>query len=648
MEEINESDIQNLTRDDFLLTDRACEYVRGFCENKFRMQQVLALVSERAKIFGIKNFQSMFKTYIKSMTTSTVYEDRSVTQFTGQPMALYCDGWTADDGGITRRDRFGFEIMACPHPIMPVQRLVNVDSGEEKLTLYFKKGKVWKTLIAEKDTLSSNTAIVKLAKYGISVTSDSARHLVNYLGDVDHLNYESIPKFNSVSRLGWIDGYGFSPYVEELVFDGDLEFKHFFDSVKIGGDYEKWLEVAKTVRNDPVIQSRIVLAASFASVLVKPLNALCFFVHLWGTTEAGKTVASMLAASVWGKPSIGDYIRTLDSTAVGQEMAAGFVNSMPLILDELQLVNERVDLDKVIYRLAEGVGRMRGSKQGGIQQMKTWRNCIITSGEAPICGEYSGGGAVNRVISLECNDGLLFKDPAWVADTVRENYGFAGEIFVKKLQEPDVLKTVKKLYKTYIGKFNSDEFTDKQIASAALILTADALATLWIFEDDKALTVEDIEPYLTSKRDVSNNERAYLYLLDSIEMNQNKFKRNEYDSIWGIQDDDYVYIIKKQFNIIMKEGGFNPDAVLSWLVRTGKAEKGADNKNTKVKKVSKNGTRCVWLKKIEEVTPSNTSKNLGVTNFDENEGVKNEKVNMPKSLAPSGFTQIAIDEDLPF
>ena len=141
--------------------------------------------------------------------------------------------------------------------------------------------------------------------------------MVRYLTDIEALNYDKIPELNSVGRLGWIDDYDFSPYVDNLVFDGETSFKHFFESVRACGKYEKWLEVADIVRHGSSVPARIMLAASFASVLVELCGALPFFVHLWGNTEGGKTVALMVAASVWANPRMGDYIHSFNSTGCG-------------------------------------------------------------------------------------------------------------------------------------------------------------------------------------------------------------------------------------------------------------------------------------------------------------------------------------------
>ena len=47
----------------------------------------------------------------------------------------------------------------------------------------------------------------------------------------ENLNFDLIQELKSVGRLGWINGNGFSPYVKDLVFDGNENFRSFFQSV---------------------------------------------------------------------------------------------------------------------------------------------------------------------------------------------------------------------------------------------------------------------------------------------------------------------------------------------------------------------------------------------------------------------------------
>ena len=569
-----------------------------FKHDKFELQQMTQVIKEKAGAVGVKNFITLFKAFREVENARNGVIENNSTNFDGQEIELFCGEWVCDENGVACLDRFGFETVACNHPILPVQRLVNIDTGIEKLKLAFKKGKSWRTVIIDKRVLASSQAIIQLADFGVAVNSENSKHLVRYLTDIEHLNYDVIPELHSVGRLGWIDGYGFSPYVDNVVFDGDVSFRSLFDAVKPKGSYDKWLELCKQIRRNGAT-ARIMLAASFASVLVAPCECLPFFVHLWGGTETGKSVGLMLATSVWANPEMGKYISTFNSTQVAQELSAGMVNSLPLIMDELQIIRDRKDFDSIIYKLAEGIGKGRGQKAGGLQMVSTWRNCILTNGEFPISNSSSGGGAVNRIIEIDCKDTKLFADPIHVVDVVRRNHGYAGQAFIELLQDEQNMEYArtmqKQIYKSIVG----GEVTEKQAASASLILAADQLITEWIFHDDNALDIDDIIPYLSTKSEVSQNLRCLDFIHDFVNIYGNKFKPNgsgDYQGeVWGAIEPENIAIIKSQFDKMLLENGYNPVAFLSWAKQNNVIEC-EDGRTTKLKKICGKPCRCVILK----------------------------------------------------
>lgn len=595
-------EIPAYTRDDYLTTTRPFEYLYAHKENKFEMKQLLGLMSAQAQTVGVRNLAALFKAYMETVS-GTVTPGYNKTDFTGQEMELDCGGWTASDTGIYGTDKMGFEVVACYHPIMPVQRLVNIDTGIHKVKLAFSLGKRWNSVIEDRNVISDSRSIIGLSKYGVMVNSETSKPLVRYLADVEQMNYDLIPEVSSVGRLGWIDDYGFSPYVDDLVFDGEEEYRTRFESIQERGSRDVWLDTAKAVRAGKTpgnVIARIVLAASFASVLVKPCNCLPFFVHLWGGTETGKTVSLLLAASVWGNPEVGKYIQTFNATEVGKELGAAFCNSLPLIIDELQLVKDnRKDFDKMIYQLSEGVGRARGRKQGGLQRTPTWRNCIITTGEFPIISPNSGAGAVNRTIEIDCHAEHLFDDPKKTATLLYGNYGFAGREFVEHLMEDGGFEHVQRLQDAMQERLKTDDTMDKQTASAALILAADVLAEEWIFRDGIFLQPEDISKYLVSKETVNQNGRALQYLYDFININQARFgldAETHQGEVWGDLDDDYAYIIRSKFDQILADEGYNASAFLGWAKNTGNIVCGKDGRPTVVKKLNGRACRYVCLK----------------------------------------------------
>lgn len=562
------------TASDYRETSEPYEWLYQFKDNKFKLAQLIEKVRQSAGAVGVRNFLSIWNAYLCTVRSQKGIQNDNVTEFDGQEIELLCGEWFAGEYGISTLDFAGREITACAHPVLPIQRLVNIDTGVEKLKIAFRKGKNWRTIISDKRTLASASNIVGLADYGLAVNSENAKYLVRYLTDIENMNYDTIPEINSIGRLGWIENHGFSPYdIDNMVFDGEQSFKHIFESVKEKGEYEKWLDLVRDIRTNG-ITARIMLAASFASILIKPCGALPFFVHLWGGTGTGKTVGLMLAASVWADPSMGRYITTMNSTTVAQELMAEFCNSMPMIMDELQVSRDKSRIDEVIYKLSEGVNRGRGKKTGGLQQTGNWANCILTTGEHPLSNPNSGGGAVNRIIDIDCKDEPLFKDPVHVVSELKKNFGFAGRKFVEYLKDENTLNKVIELQRKLMTAFLDGDTTEKQAQSASIILTADILIERWIFKDDAVLTINDISQFLSTNADVSINERSLQYIYEYIAINSSKFKPNKFNGeysgeAWGKIEAGYIYIIKTKFNDLMSESEYNATAFLKWAKRKG-------------------------------------------------------------------------------
>lgn len=591
------------TEDDFLYTTLPYEELREYADNPFVHQRMIEAMARYAAGVGFKQLKKFYKAYLTGLKQSssggTVYVGGNPTCFDGQPMELNAGDWEADDGGI-RRNFGGVDCVACPHPVMPVERLVNIDTGEEKLRLAFRKGAVWRRCIVEKRTLASANKVTELAGIGIAVNSETARNFVRYIGDLENLNYDIIPERKSIGRFGYIAGEGFSPYVDGLIFDGDANFAAMFQTVHERGSFEKWRQMAAEVRAMSVT-AKIVLAASFSSPLLQPLGCMPFFVHLWGVDSGtGKTVALMVAASVWGDPAVGSYVKTFDGTAVGMEKTAAFLNNLPLCLDELQLAKDakgKTNFD--VYRLAQGVGRTRGNRSGGVDKTPTWQNCILTTGESPLTGQASGAGAVNRVIDIECKaDRVVIRDGMRVSGAVKRNFGHAGKAFVEKLYAAgdDVPQEITERYQELFRALSAQDTTEKQAMAAAAVVLADELACRWIFNGtEQPITVEQISEFLASKAAVSAGERAYKYLCDWVTQNSNKLiGKSETMDVLGALEEYRAYIIRSVFERVLQDAGYSVGATVSWLKQKCLIETRGRN-NTKARRINGVPTECFCL-----------------------------------------------------
>lgn len=586
-------------KDDFLTTT-PYEALYAYHKEPFTHAAKMEELAAYSVSKGFKGFKTMYKKYVESLKaqSGTIYID-NVTNFTNQPLELNAGDWEADDSGIFKKNGYNDEV-ACPHPIMPVERLVNIDTGEEKLQLAFRKGTIWRKIIVSKTVLASSNKVTELAGSGIAVTSQNARAFIQYISDMENMNYYLIPEKKSIGRFGYIPDEGFSPFVDGLIFDGDANFKAMFQTVRSRGSETKWLETVADVR-EMSTTAKIILATSFASVLLEPLNCLPFFVHLWGVDSGtGKTVALMVAASVWGDPAVGAYVKTFDGTVVGMEKTAAFLNNLPFCLDELQLAKDskgRTTFD--VYKLAQGVGRTRGNRSGGVDLTPTWRNCILTTGESPLTGTASGAGAVNRVIDIECKSAqAVIKDGMRISGAVKRNYGFAGRKFVERLYQPGVIDQVSERYRELFRILSDRDTTEKQAMAAAAIILADELACQWIFSGQQPLTIEQVSEFLASKAAVSAGDRGYKYLCDWVTQNSNKLcgrSENPNIEVLGALEDGRAYIIRSVFERILQDAGYSTAAMISYLKQSNLIET-RGRANTKGKRINGIPTECFCLR----------------------------------------------------
>lgn len=542
-----------------------------------------------------------------ALTGQTYDEPTNYTNFTGQPFSLECGSWICNDKGISTLADKG-EVFALTHPLMPVGVLVNAETGLCKVTLIYKIRGKWREIKVDKDVIASSNKIVQLASNGIRVTSENAKLLVKYLSDIEAFNEDEIVERVSTSRLGWI-GETFMPYGSDIVFDNEENLKALFRSINQVGNRDEWYKVIKEVRQDQRLEILIYIAASLASVLVQPCGALPFIVDLWGDTGKGKTVALMIATSIWADPNEGQYMTDAKATTTAMEIRLNVLNSLPFMIDDMAQIKHQYDGDfsDLVYRWCAGQGRDRSNVNLGLNRKTEWHNCIITNAENSLVTTTMQGGAINRIIDVELGNGSLFKDGNYIAETMRHNYGFCGKEFVSIVQELG-FEEIKRIQKGYFDQIRAkaDELgtqkEDKQIMPMSLIMTADEIAEKYIFKDFIRLDFMQCFDLLKNQGEVSEQKRAYEYIRDTVISNRVKFfdKHQNVESIyvpeiWGLIEGDEVTLIGTKFDEIVKKAGFNSTAFLSWAAKNNICVCDSGRYRC-IRKILGKRTRCVVLK----------------------------------------------------
>ena len=614
MKEMSEFDADSILDDEVFI--ELFEMEDPILRSKTKVQ-----LTRRAKQLGVKSdFEEIMKGYYQAdremkrqeQENRTVCTVDNYTNFTGPHDRMYCGAWIADDRGVFAQNSGRVDEVACYHPILPVERLRNLETGEEQIKLAYKRNNQWQDIVVPKTMITSANKIVALSGRGISVTSENAKLLVKYLADVENGNDDYIDVQYSTSKLGWINDQ-FIPYDTDIIFDGDNRFKQAFESVSDHGSFDVWLRHVRELRASGRMEVKFLLAASFSSVLVQVLGGLPFFVDLWGETEGGKTVSLMVAASVWANPDESRYIGDFKTTDVALEAKADMLNHLPMFLDDTSKTSARIrdNFEGIVYDLCSGKGKSRSNKELGINRENRWRNVMICNGERPLSSYVNQGGAINRILEVECGE-KIYQDPQKTAETVKKNYGHAGKEFVeiiKELGEGEIRSIQKEFQKQLL---DTDKM-QKQSISLSIVLTADKIATDYIFKDGQYISVEEAKKVLIDRNELSDNERCYHFIQDKVAMNGHRFDAMTNCEKWGIVKNGYAIFYNSAFDQICKDGGFSKKSFLSWAAKKGIIQQDSKGNHTKQKKIDGKNSRCVFL----QLNPEENVDDDGFASIDE-------------------------------
>lgn len=598
MEALNKLDKQTILADDIF--EEIFEQ-----EDEILKARLILSLEDRAAELGVKRkFETILKAFSKVNRETKAKEKKQIssgtdnyTDFDGPYEPMYCGSWLANEKGIYSQNMSQVEQIACYHPILPIERLKNLETKEEQIKLAYKRNGKWDEIIVPKTMITSASKIVALSGRGVAVTSENAKLLVRYLSDVENRNTSQIAVQYSSSKLGWTKTKKeFLPYDTEITFDGDSRFRQLFENIGEHGNRDKWYEHVKSLRQSGRMEIKLMLAASFASILIQQIGALPFFVDLWGETEGGKTVTLMLAASVWANPAESAYIGDFKTTDVALEAKANMLNHLPMILDDTSKKNRRIEenFEGVVYDLCSGKGKTRSNRDIGINTESHWNNCILTNGERPLASYVNQGGAINRILEIECGE-KVYADPQQTADTLKQNYGFAGKDFVEVIKAMGA-DQIREIQKDYQQQLFDDEKMQKQSISLSIILTADKIATDALFKDGQYISIDEAKKVLIDRNELSDNERCYRYILDKVSMNGTRFDADTNCEKWGIIENSYAYFYNQAFDELCRSGGFSKRSFLSWGVKKKVVETDSKGNPTKQKKINGKNNRCVCLK----------------------------------------------------
>ncbi|MDR1364063.1 MAG: DUF927 domain-containing protein [Oscillospiraceae bacterium] len=500
----------------------------------------------------------------------------------------------------------------CPCALVISRRFENIDDGTQKVELCFFRDGYWHSVIASRSHIFNRNSIIKYADSGLPVSSGNASEIIKFLCDYENTNLEKIPLIRSISRMGWV-GKEFYPHFVKSEIQFETEYKEATNIMRCtngSGDFKIWKTYTKKLREN--IFGRFLLASSFASPLLKLLGHRVFFVHIWHDSKSGKTAAIKTAISIWGNPM--KLMGSFNATAVGLERMAGILKHLPFALDELQVLNShRQCVENIIYSLGNGFGRLRGAKEGAVQETLNWCNIILTSGEQPICKESSNDGVLTRVLELygkPC-ESVDFAHDLHIMST--NHYGFAGKKYIEFLVNLILLhrRKIKKDFEILRGEIKKRSFENSDTAhldNISTVCLGDYYSSISVFERDEEMAKNEaiwlgVEIFKNTKDfDKSDTtDRAWDFVIGWVISNKNRFLPDS-TPCYGRIENDFVYVIPNILRNALEENGFNYGKVTRGFKERGFIETRKNQRNHEIMQIPKriNGIvhKCFVIKEV--------------------------------------------------
>lgn len=599
---------------------------------------------------------------------------------TGAPINLrQPEHWLYSEKGISIIDEKKFTpTSVCRTPIILTQRLKSMETGDEKMEIAFKRDDKWNTAIYPRSTIFSSRAITALADLGCTITSENAKQVVRFLGALEAENIDIIPKADATGTFGWQPGGRFLPgRAEGITLDIDPSQRGMAAAYCQNGTFEKWIEHMAPHRARD--KFRFILAASFAAPLLRIVKQRIFFVYNWGGSKGGKTAALKAALSAWGDPE--RLMVNFNATQVGLERTAAFYCDLPLGIDERQLAgNNQGTLEKIVYMIASGTGKIRGAKGGGLQTTHQWRTIALATGEEPLSTDTTQTGVSTRVLEIYGGPFENEQDAGLMHQQSVMDCGWAGPAFVERiigLHERQICEAYEKM-QSYVRAISEGK-NGSHIAGISTVALADALIDSWFFggssEDtpvqNPEANLEILEPlgitpksWARAKRMAANilidqvegnstdvNENATQFIVDWILSNKAYFGTNAIGTCLGMlsESGNTVYIFPSMLNQALTKAGYSPRKTMKYLSEQGLISAYADKNGKKTYSVMRRfGNR------------SSRFVEFFIGNLSENKDPIDDMDDMDESEVPAGwqqdkqttiseFTELdSNDEELPF
>lgn len=435
-------------------------------------------------------------------------------------------------------------VICCHTPIVVTNRFILQPSNKVQYEVAFlNHNRKWDFITVDGSLIADSRKIIQLADSGVGITSTEGKYLAAFLMELINFdgNKSIIPTQKIFSQIGWrdskckqfilptggnIDGENY------IVKRGNYNYEEIFATQ---GDKEQWsINYLEMLMRGAVF--RFIFGAALLSPLVKPLNLMNVWVHIHGTSNNGKTLATKAAVSLYGNPELKFLGRTLDASRANFQSVCVGLNDFPKYFDEMESLPKKAkeDLPNWIYNFSSGITGQRNKRNGEERETSNFSGTIFTTGESPLLSDNSKRGAYKRIIEIKLDKVDNDQAMRHYHKIFENNFGHFGADWIKYITEN--LDDIKQEFDALLdSKFQSDALNDYDATNLKVVFACQfALQKFFdgIFEKVTKVSLKDLHTendfqeilrLLPTISQIDDSERALLAVADFVNSHPKNF-----------------------------------------------------------------------------------------------------------------------------
>jgi hypothetical protein len=410
------------------------------CPNKGKITSPIQIGSRIAEAKAEDNIVVMRNAVLEEDMTVEIPE-YPYPYFRGKNGGVYKRGWGKNEKGEDNKDELIYE-----YDFYVVKRLTDPDVGESLwMRLHMPKDGIREFSAPLSSVLSKDKFREVLAYQGVAAYNKRLDVLMGYVTkwvqELQHLTeaekarqqfgwHEDDSKFIIGNREITASGVNFSPSSSAT-----SETASFYTKK---GTITEWKKVANIYAAAGNEVRAFTLFAGFGSALFKYTKLNGSIIHLTNNgSGVGKTTIQLLINSIWGRPV--EPLLNQEDKYLARMHRIAVLGNLPPTIDELTNMDDE-EVSSMAYAMTHGRGRNRMQSQTNAERSNSlrWSSIAITSGNKSLYDQLYNlkdfpEGELMRIIELNVakNDSLSKAESDAMFNPMYENYGVAGEIFIR-------------------------------------------------------------------------------------------------------------------------------------------------------------------------------------------------------------------------